>query len=134
MVATDSSEYSKRALKTSLEIARKLNAEVELLFVMYIPEEDGSIVKSFISREQIEQEGELALDATIEGIDISSVILIKKKLHGNPAEVILKEIENENIELVVMGSHGNGFIVGSLLGSVSRHILHNAKCPVLIVK
>ncbi|MFZ3132906.1 MAG: universal stress protein [Desulfosporosinus sp.] len=134
LVATDASEFSRRAVKLALEIARKFNAEVELLFVLHIPVVYGSIIYSYLSQEQIEQEGELALEATLEGIDISSVILIKKKLHGRPANVILKEVENENIDLVVMGSHGSGVIAGSLLGSVSSYVLHNANCPVLIVK
>ena len=136
LVATDASVYSQRALKTALEIARKFNSEVELLFVMHMPVVYDSSVNSYIlSPEQIEQEGERALKATLEGIDISNVTLIKKKLQGKkPASVILKEVENENIDLVVMGNHGYGAIVGSLLGSVSQHILHKAKCSVLIVK
>ncbi|HUS88015.1 MAG TPA: universal stress protein [Desulfosporosinus sp.] len=135
LVATDASEYSRRALKTALELARKFNAEIELLFVMHMPVVyDSSVYCYIISPEQIEQEGELALKATLEGIDISDVTLIKKKMQGKPANVILKEVENENIDLVVMGSHGYGAIAGSLLGSVSQHVLHSAKCSVLIVK
>ena len=135
LVATDASEYSRRALKTALELARKFNSEVVLLFVMHMPiVYDYSVYSYIISPEQIEQEGELAIEATLEGIDISEVTLIKKKMHGKPADVILKEVENENIDLVVMGSHGYGVIAGSLLGSVSQHVLRGTKCSVLIVK
>ena len=136
LVATDVSEYSRRALETGLELARKFNAEVELLYVMY-----DQMVYSFgvadsyvAAPEQVEREGDLALEATLKGIDISGVILKKKKLHGHPSNVIIKEVENENIDLVVMGSHGYGAIVGSMLGSVSQKVLHGAKCSVLIVK
>ena len=135
LVATDGSEYSRRAFKTALEFARKFNAEVELLFVMQLPVVyDSSVYAYIISPEQIEQQGEFALKATLEGIDISNVTLIKKKMQGKPANVILKEVEDENIDLVIMGSHGYGAIAGSLLGSVSQHVLHKAKCSVLIVK
>jgi nucleotide-binding universal stress UspA family protein len=136
LVATDASEYSRRALKTALELARKYNAEVELLFVMQMPiVYDSSVYSYIISPEMIEKEGERALEVTLEGIDISDVTLIKKKLQGKkPANVILEEVENENIDLIVMGSHGYGAIAGSLLGSVSQKVLHGAKCPVLIVK
>ena len=135
LVATDASEYSQRALKTAIELARKFNAEIELLFVMQMPlTYDSSIYDNIISPEDIIREGEHALKATLEGIDLSNVTLIMKKIQGKPANVILKEIENENIDLVVMGSHGYGAIVGSVLGSVSQKVLHGAKCSVLIVK
>jgi len=136
LVATDASEYSRQALKSALELARKFHSEVELLFVMYKPrayavnllEEDVNWL------EQIEQEGELAIQATLEGIDITDVTVIKKIVQGKPANMILREIENENIDLVVMGSHGYGAIAGAILGSVSQSVLHGAKCSVLIAK
>ena len=135
LVATDASEYSRRALKTALEIARKFNSEVELLFAMQIPlAYDSSVYSYVISPEQIQVEGDVALKHTLDGIDISDVTLIKKKIQGKPATVILKEIEDGNIDLVVMGSHGYGTVAGSLLGSVSQHVLHKAKCSVLLVK
>ena len=135
LVTTDASEYSRRALRTALELARKFSAEVELLFVMQMPIlYDSSVFTFLILQEQIEEEGIFALEATLKGIDISGVTLIKKKMQGKPANVILKEVESENIDLVVMGSHGYVSIVGSLLGSVSQHVLHRSKCSVLIVK
>ena len=135
LVATDASEYSRRALKTALEIARKFNSEVELLFAMQIPlAYDSSVYSYVISPEQIQYEGDIALKHTLDGVDINDVTLIQKKIQGKPATVILKEIEAEKIDLVVMGSHGYGAVAGSLLGSVSQHVLHKAKCSVLVVK
>ncbi|WP_407311606.1 universal stress protein [Desulfosporosinus sp. SB140] len=136
LVPTDASEYSRRALETALEFARKFNAEIELLYVMHRPiAYDSSFNSYIISPEQVEQEGNLVLEATFKGIDIGDVSVIKKKSQAEkPAKVILEEIENEKIDLVVMGSHGYGAIAGSLIGSVSQHVLHKAKCSVLIVK
>jgi len=136
LVATDASEYSRKALTVALELARNFNAEVELLFVMYDPIVYGfGVADSYIiSAEQVEQEGELALETTLKGIDISGITFKKKKLHGNPGKAIIQEIENENIDLVVMGSHGYGALVGSVLGSVSQKVLHGARCSVLIAK
>ena len=135
LVATDASEYSRRGLRTALDLARKFNAEIEILFVMHLPIVYASTVFSYlISPEQIEQEGEFALKATLEGMDISDITLTQRKIQGKPADVILKEVESENIDLIVMGSHGYGVIAGSLLGSVSQNVLHGAKCSVLIVK
>lgn len=137
LVATDASEYSRRALRTALEIARTFNAEVELLFVTYIREAYWGYNAAYgilVPQEQIDEAGELALEATLEGIDVGDVSLRKKKVQGYPASVILEEIAKENIDLVVMGSHGYGPIVGQVLGSVSQRVVQRAACPVLIVK
>ena len=136
LVATDASEYSRQAFKRALEIARKFQSEVEVLFVMYKPLVydadllDGEVIPPF----QTEQRSEMVIESTVAGFDTAGVTVIKKIVQGKPANMILKEIENENIDLVVMGSHGYGAIAGAILGSVSQRVLHGAKCSVLIAK
>ncbi|WP_158408575.1 universal stress protein [Desulfosporosinus fructosivorans] len=106
LVATDGSEYSRRALKTAVDLARKFDSEIEILFVIRMPKEyDTNIYNYQILLEQIEEEGERTIVATFEGTDLIGVTLKSKKLHGNPGNVIIQEVENENIDLVVMGSH-----------------------------
>ncbi|MDF2564158.1 MAG: hypothetical protein K0Q53_553, partial [Massilibacillus sp.] len=53
---------------------------------------------------------------------------------GSPAVVILDVAANENSDLIVMGSRGLGVVKGVLLGSVSQHLVEQAKCPVMVVK
>ncbi|CAL9072829.1 unnamed protein product [Musa textilis] len=53
---------------------------------------------------------------------------------GDAREVICQMVDKLGADLLVMGSHGYGFIKRALLGSVSDHCARNAKCPVLIVK
>ena len=137
LVSTDASEYSRRALKTALELARSFQAEVVLLHVVYTPQAYWGYTISYgitVTQDQLDQNGELALEATLMGMDSTSVVLNKKVKSGHPVSVILEEIKNENIDLVVMGSHGYGAISGSILGSVSQRVLQRASCPVLIVK
>ena len=137
LVATDASEYSRRALKIALELARTFGGEVELLNVMYIREAYWGYNVAYsilVSPEQIEEAGELVLKATLEGIDVGNVPLKKKVVQGYPSTMILEEVEREALDLVVMGSHGYGPVVGSVLGSVSQRVLHKAEVPVLIVK
>lgn len=136
LVPTDASEYSRRALKSALELARQLDAEVILLHVAYNPEAYLSFAVSYgisVTHEQMKKSGEAALAATLTGIDTEGVALSQKLAFGYPAGTILDEIKN-GIELVVMGSHGYGPLTGSMLGSVSQRVLSHAKCPVLIVK
>ena len=136
LVATDGSEYSRRAFKTALELANAVKTEIILLNVRFTPEPLGYKLSngSTVPQDQSNITGEQALSATLAGIDTSDILIKKKEKPGSPAQVILEEIENEDIDLVVMGSRGYGAITGALLGSVSQRVLQRAGCPVLIVK
>lgn len=137
LVPTDASEYSRRALKAALELARSVQAEVVLLHVSYTPQAYWGYTISYgitVTQEQLDQNGELALDATLTGIDNDQVVINKIVESGHPVTVILEQIKKENIDLVIMGSHGYGAIAGSVLGSVSQRVLQRASCPVLIIK
>ncbi|CAD5173255.1 unnamed protein product [Musa acuminata subsp. malaccensis] len=53
---------------------------------------------------------------------------------GDPKEAICEAVEKLKIDLLIVGSHGKGAIQRVFLGSVSNYCVHNAKCPVLVVK
>ena len=53
---------------------------------------------------------------------------------GEPGESIVSAAEAEDVDLVVVGTHGRGRIGRLLLGSVSEHVVHNAPCPVLVIR
>lgn len=137
LVPTDASEYSRRALKAAIELAQSIQAEVVLLHVSYTPQAYWGYTISYgitVTQEQIDQNGELALEATLMGIDLAEVVINKRVESGHPVTVILEQIKKENIDLVIMGSHGYGAITGSVLGSVSQRVLQRVSCPVLIIK
>ena len=54
--------------------------------------------------------------------------------NGNPKKVIVDEAKEFGADLIVVGSHGYGFLDRTLLGSVSDYIVHHAPCSVLIVR
>ncbi len=137
LVPTDASEYSRRALKMALELARSVQAEVVLLHVSYTPQAYWGYTISYgitVTQEQLDQNGELALEATLSGIDSEQVVIHKIVESGHPVTMIVEQIKKDNIDLVIMGSHGYGAIAGSVLGSVSQRVLQRASCPVLIIK
>lgn len=136
LVTTDISDFSRRALSTALEVAKKFNAEIELLHVVPLAADFLISEASYgvaVDQDELDKSGEMVLETSLEGVKID-VPFKKKIIAGHPVIEILKEIENEDIDLVVMGHRGYGAISGSLMGSVSQRVLHKAKCPVLIVK
>lgn len=137
LVPTDASEYSRRALTTALEIARNCQSEILLLHVAYTPQAYWGYSVAYgisITQEELERNGELALEATLSGISTEGVKVNKALESGHPVTAILDILDKEKVDLVVMGSHGYGPIAGSVLGSISQRVLQRAKCPVMIVK
>jgi len=121
----------------ALELARSVQAEVVLLHVSYTPQAYWGYTISYgitVTQEQLDQNGELALEATLSGIDSEQVVIHKIVESGHPVTMIVEQIKKDNIDLVIMGSHGYGAIAGSVLGSVSQRVLQRASCPVLIIK
>ncbi|KAF0220400.1 MAG: UspA domain-containing [Geobacteraceae bacterium] len=57
-----------------------------------------------------------------------------KIVYGDPAEELISFADKENIDVIVIGSSGKGFIKRKLLGSVSQKVAKQAKCSVYIVK
>jgi nucleotide-binding universal stress UspA family protein len=53
---------------------------------------------------------------------------------GDPAAIICLVARDLGVDVVVVGSHGKGFLSRVLLGSVSEHVTRHAPCPVLVVR
>jgi nucleotide-binding universal stress UspA family protein len=55
-------------------------------------------------------------------------------VRGAPGPVLCEYATTVDADVVVVGSRGRGAIRRALLGSVSSHVVHNAPCPVLVVR
>jgi nucleotide-binding universal stress UspA family protein len=53
---------------------------------------------------------------------------------GVPAAEIVRHAKDENIDLIVMGTHGRGFVGHVVMGSVAEKVVRTAPCPVLTVR
>ena len=87
-----------------------------------------------IRQAQLEQEGRQILSQASQALKASGARTKTVLLKGDPAEEILRYAENEKIDLIVAGSRGLSQVKSWLMGSVSRKLVHYAKCSVLIVK
>ncbi|KUO72083.1 MAG: universal stress protein UspA [Desulfosporosinus sp. BRH_c37] len=136
LVPTDGSEPSRHALKTALELAKKFNSEVELFHVTMTQEAYYGYTAGYsidINQDQIDKNGDLALEITLQGLDVGDIDLTKKHIPGNAAICILDEIRRD-FDLVIMGTSGHGAIGGAIIGSVTQRIMAHSLCPLLIVK
>lgn len=60
------------------------------------------------------------------------VVVAQRVRRGHPGAMLLEQ--SKGADLLVVGSHGHGRIIGSLLGSVSQQCVHEATCPVVVVR
>jgi len=66
----------------------------------------------------------------VSSVDLISNILIRP---GNPVEEILKVADEEDCDVIVLGSHGKGFLEQTFLGSVSSSVLLRTRKPVFVI-
>jgi nucleotide-binding universal stress UspA family protein len=138
MVATDGSEHVRKAIATAVEIAKLSGAELYAVYVtandeFLMPEpKNAELEKVFVDYLRIE--GNVATDY-VETLGKDEDIVVESAiLKGSPAHEIVNFAEENNIDLIVMGTHGKGAIERFLLGSVAENVVRHSKKAVLVVR
>lgn len=107
-----------------------------LHFYSHVPPASSYETEQDIARqaEYEEQAGQVLLTETIEVLRASGVEAISVLKRGDAATEIIEYVKSQNIHLVTAGSRGLSEVKGWLLGSVSRKLVHYAKCSVLVIR
>ncbi|CAN5171766.1 hypothetical protein BH20ACT3_BH20ACT3_17660 [soil metagenome] len=66
-----------------------------------------------------------------EVLDVAAESIVET---GEPGPAICDVAARVGADVVVLGSHGHGWLQRVLIGSVSHHVLHHAPCPVLVMR
>jgi nucleotide-binding universal stress UspA family protein len=143
VVGVDGSEISHEALRWAAEEARLRSSRLVAVYAWsFIPPQPigdpGMLaVPAGDLPGQLEAESDaarLALDDAVETVlGAETGIEVERKLVERDAGEALVA-ESADADLVVVGSHGRTGFRAALLGSVSRHVVDHAKCPVVVVK
>ena len=137
LVATDTSEYSKKALVAAIDLAKEFDAQIELFHVIDYPAMYGGLslsVDTYVLSDG--KQAELSahvMESTLKGIDTKGVAIEKKSVMGNPAVEIVAE-SAKGFDLIVIGTSGHSPLGGAIIGSVTQKVVGKASCPVLAVK
>lgn len=120
LVGTDGSEHSKKAVIEAINVAKRFSGFVRVITVhkQGMDKEAEKIleeVEQYLKKEKIDY-------------NLSSI------LGSNPSRALVNIAKRENFDLIVVGSRGLGSAASILLGSVSRRVISNAHCDVLVVK
>jgi len=135
MVATDGSKPARKAIETGIDIARLSGAKIYAVYVV-VPTTHSA--RDFgwekAAMEHFRNEGKRATGfveetAKVAGIEVESVLL-----EGHPADEIVKFAEQNDIEMIVMGTLGKTGLDRFLLGSVAENVVRHSKISVLVVR
>ena len=132
VVGVDGSESSMDALRVAAEEARTRGAKLRIVVAWHIPlavYTDGLPPPEEITTDMQDAAQEIAKQAEAAvpaGVDFET-----RLVEGQPADALIEE--SEGAEVLVVGSRGLGGFARLVLGSVSQHVSHHAKCPVVIV-
>jgi nucleotide-binding universal stress UspA family protein len=164
VVATDNSDYAKRAVEVGANLAAACNGRLTIVHVApsYLALEDAEHATDF--PQPVKDELKRVHDA-IRGFEISSfapvpapqsaieflgnaildrandtarecgITKISRVLaYGDAAEGIVAAAETAKADLIVIGTRGLSDLEGLVMGSVSHKVIHMAKCPCVTVK
>ena len=134
LVPTDGSECAHTAVDHAGELARSVEANLHIIYVVEI----GQVINGERAerlREALEEIGEKALDLALKKVQSSTYLPTETSvLNGRPYIEIIKYAEEHDIDCIVMGTHGRKGIRRFLLGSVTERVIRRADVPVISVK
>lgn len=135
LLPTDGSETADQAIEQAIDIAKKYDAALHALYVVDVTEPVLNVCGSDASFDRLEENGENVVDDVVERATQASFSSVNSSVEqGEPAETILDYVEANDIDLVVMGTHGRSGLDRHLLGSVAEKVVRHAAASVLTVR
>lgn len=133
----DLSDASARIIPFVSTMARTFQSDLHVLFVARIFTYYDSIYVPPLSIAEFEEKivggGKRRLDEFVEEHLRDCSVTAAKVVPGDPADEILRYIEEEGMDLVIMGTHGRKGLDRVLFGSVANRIVTTSPVPVLTV-
>jgi universal stress protein A len=137
LAAVDLSPAAEAVCQRAAELSARYGARLTVLYVAeYIPPLDIAyepITPSewMVDEDVLVKRATESLQALMEKLAITHATQLVRL--GVPKQMILDTAKEQQVDLIVLGSHGRHGI-GRLLGSTADNILHHADCDVLAVR
>lgn len=137
LLAVDFSEYSPTVAEYARTLAQALGSKVVCLYVapslsqyvgFHVP---PSSIENFVGEivSGADSTMEAFMNENLQGVDAEGRVVT-----GYAAEEILLMADEENADMLIMGTHGRRGIDRILFGSVAEKVVKSAKCPVVTIR
>ncbi len=129
IIPVDNSEVSKLAVKKGVFFAKLLGIDAKIISI----NDTHQFISSVVLGEKLRKEAESFLEDFKKIVEEFKVNIETEILSGKPAEEIVKYAKED--DLIVMGHHGQKKGIEQYMEkSVSREVVKNAPCAVLVVR
>jgi len=137
LVPTDFSDHAGYALNVAAQIARKNGGEIFLLHMLELPHQGSDAVGSghdlpeimLFKNAAINKLEDLMDDESLADLKVSEIIQFELAFDG-----IMNISKKNDVDLIVMGSHGASGFKEMFIGSNAEKVVRNSDIPVLIIK
>lgn len=138
LLPTDFSSYSAAATKYACEFATRFDAELHLLHTLEIHRSSTpGFVMGLALPEHIKESRAAAEKSLADVLDpkwSEGRTVIQAVLEGSPKVEIVRYARKQNIDLIVLSTHGRTGLAHVIIGSVAESVVRTASCPVLTVR
>ncbi|MBO3115508.1 universal stress protein [Winogradskyella sp. DF17] len=137
LVTIDFNNSEQKLVKMAYNLAKSYSSKVWLLHVTapdpdFVGYEVGPQYIRDFRAEELKNEHKalqvLADDLENKGVNAEGILI-----QGATLEIILKEADHLNIDLIIVGYEDHNFLYEALVGSVSSKLIKKTKIPVLVV-
>ncbi|QIB74761.1 universal stress protein [Halogeometricum borinquense] len=136
LVPTDGSDLSSAAARHAFDLAQQYDATVHALYVVETDTGWLTVSKNDV-RETLRELGEKASKQAFRDVEriaaTTQAEVVTDVLEGTPEEQILQYTDENDIDLIVMGTHGHSGLERRLVGSVTNRVVRGADVPVMAV-
>lgn len=139
-VTTDGSKLGNAAVTPAADLARKLGADLSVLYVTpnpsaYLGPSDALAYDPYELRVRLREEGAFILETarSLAG-DVKVALLLREADGRDVAAAIAEEAVSGGADLIVMSTHGRTGVAHLLMGSVAERVLRRTKLPVLLTR
>ncbi|MEC4115654.1 universal stress protein [Myroides phaeus] len=137
LVPTDFSSQAYNAIKIAAVLAKKSNSEILLLHVLDLPQQGSDSISKgspipevmFFKNAAEHKLKELALSEIFNGVNVSTSLILERTSPG-----VVKTAETNDVDLIVMGSHGVSGAKEYFVGSNTQKVVRTSDIPVLVIK
>lgn len=137
LTPVDLSEFSRPLLRAARDLAASFNASLDLLHVVeplpFPVPLVGAVTIHDLIPDPVDQ-AKLQLDRLVEtsgGLPVSTSTHVAE---GHAATMIVEEADKNDVDLIVMSSHGRTGLERVMLGSVTARVVRRASCPVCVMR
>jgi nucleotide-binding universal stress UspA family protein len=132
MVATDGSKYSESAIREAISLAKICSSNLIAVSVVKTNIEFDSVLPQFVEKAEqdaIKHLESVKAQATKEGVNCITVVSLSEE----PYEDIVRHASRNNVDMIIMGTHGKTEMKRLMMGSVTALVIGHAPCNVLVL-